>query len=211
MAATQLTFLAKRLRRVGTLLAAIFLGSNALLLAVLQPPHITPGATDAVFVFAGDGDGHRLSAAIDLMVHELSHQESLPHMVISHGSQRGRTAEVLAEICAELGDQAKTQLPLLEVTCIVPYPTTTRGEAAAFARLAETNGWTSVIGVSSSYHAARVRTWLNFCMSDTEIQVVGAPTQLTRQLITHELGGLLHAYAQPWCPPRLDGTASNFA
>jgi len=192
------------------LLATITLVSGLLVLAVLHPPRIIPGSADAVFVFAGDHDDHRLAAAVDLIANDLSDQQPPPTLVVSHGSRRGRTRQQLDHSCAAIGETVRAELDELDeldelrVTCIVPDPINTSGEAAAFAQLARDSGWTKVVGVSSSYHAARVRLWLSFCTRNVDVRVVGATTVVNRQRITHEIGGLLYAYARPSCPPPTD-------
>lgn len=51
-----------------------------------------------------------------------------------------------------------------EVVCVKPDPYTTRGEAAALARLATGHGWSRVAVMTDTSHVARTRLWMDRCV-----------------------------------------------
>jgi uncharacterized SAM-binding protein YcdF (DUF218 family) len=51
----------------------------------------------------------------------------------------------------------------LRLICLTPRPATTRGEARAFADLAEREGWSSLVLVTSTYHVRRAGLLLDRC------------------------------------------------
>ncbi|CAN5350298.1 hypothetical protein BH23ACT9_BH23ACT9_21820 [soil metagenome] len=86
-----------------------------------------------------------------------------------------------------------------------PDPPTTRGEAEAVARLGEEEGWTSVVVVTSDYHARRAGHLLRQCL-DADVAVVhidharAFATDVGR--VIREVGGLLDAWVRPACRDR---------
>jgi uncharacterized SAM-binding protein YcdF (DUF218 family) len=51
----------------------------------------------------------------------------------------------------------------LRLICLTPRPAATRGEARAFADLAEREGWSSLVLVTSTYHVRRASLLLDRC------------------------------------------------
>ncbi len=51
-----------------------------------------------------------------------------------------------------------------EVICVRPDPYTTRGEAAALARLARERGWTHAAVLTQPSHVSRARMWMTRCV-----------------------------------------------
>jgi uncharacterized SAM-binding protein YcdF (DUF218 family) len=106
-----------------------------------------PGRADAVVVFAG-GDGERQDEG-----ERLVRQGVAPVLVISDGGLPGSdNARLCRERPAGLG-----------LRCVSPDPATTRGEARAFADLAEREGWRSLVLVTSTYHLRRAELLLDRC------------------------------------------------
>jgi uncharacterized SAM-binding protein YcdF (DUF218 family) len=111
------------------------------------PPTDPPGRADAVVVFAG-GDGERQEEGARLVREGVA-----PVLVISDGGLPGSDN---ARVCRE----RPAGLPL---RCLTPDPATTRGEARAFADLAEREGWRSLVLVTSTYHVRRASLLLDRC------------------------------------------------
>ena len=133
---------------------------------ILSPATTDPGGdvevADAVVMFVG-GRGERLETALDLLDDGVA-----PALVIPNGL----TPEWPAanEICGA-DDLA------FDVFCPVPDPDTTQGEARLIAGLADTEGWDSVIYVTSDYHVARAGHFLDECF-DGRIRAVSADSDL---------------------------------
>jgi hypothetical protein len=90
--------------------------------------------------------------------------------------RRGRPG---GRMCRGLGSDAGTG----QVTCFVPDPATTRGEARTVAELARRNDWNTVIVVTPSYHVERARTLFRRCFAG-RLELVSPPVDLgTRQWI----------------------------
>jgi uncharacterized SAM-binding protein YcdF (DUF218 family) len=106
-----------------------------------------PGRADAVVVFAG-GDGERQDEG-----ERLVRQGVAPVLVISDGGLPGSDN---ARLCRE-------RPAGLDLRCVSPDPATTRGEARAFADLAEGEGWRSLVLVTSTYHLRRAELLLGRC------------------------------------------------
>jgi hypothetical protein len=49
------------------------------------------------------------------------------------------------------------------ITCFVPDPDTTRGEARGLSRLARERGWADVVVVTSTFHVSRARLIVGRC------------------------------------------------
>lgn len=118
---------------------------------VVHPTIDEPGTADAVVVLGGDEEvgwreGRRL--VDDGVADEL---------VVS--TPVGRPAE------------CDVPPPGIEVTCFVPEPSTTRGEAQMIRRLAEERGWDSVVVVTWRSHIARSRLLVERCF-DGDVRMV---------------------------------------
>jgi uncharacterized SAM-binding protein YcdF (DUF218 family) len=111
------------------------------------PPTDGPGRADAVVVFAG-ADGERQREG-----ERLVRQGVAPVLVISDG---GVPDSGNAELCRE-------RPAGLRLHCLTPDPASTRGEARAFATLAERQGWETLVLVTSTYHVRRAGLLLDRC------------------------------------------------
>ena len=103
---------------------------------------------DAIFVLGGPGDS-RYTLGLE---HAL--QGSAPQVVFSNPI--GSDATWLTDLCMH-------QRYRFTVSCIEPDPPTTRGEARALRRLAQSKGWHSVIVVTDTPHISRARYILERC------------------------------------------------
>jgi uncharacterized SAM-binding protein YcdF (DUF218 family) len=117
-----------------------------------------PGRADAVVVFAG-GDGERQEEGARLVREGVA-----PVLVVSDGGRPGRDQ---ARLCRERPAD-------LRLHCLSPAPATTRGEARAFAELAEREDWRSLVLVTSTYHVRRAELLLDRCFAG-ELRRVGTP------------------------------------
>ena len=111
------------------------------------PASDEPGRADAVVVFAGAG-GERQAAGLRLVRDGVA-----PVLVVSDGGQAGSPG---ARMC-------RRRPAGLRLHCLTPSPATTRGEARAFADLAERESWGSLVLVTSAYHVRRASLLLDRC------------------------------------------------
>lgn len=88
------------------------------------------------------------------------------------------------------------------VICAVPDPFTTQGEARMLAALADQHEWSSMIVVTSTYHATRARLLFERCI-DGEVLIVSDGAQLSvlegiRQPL-YQTAALIKALVTPGC------------
>jgi uncharacterized SAM-binding protein YcdF (DUF218 family) len=121
-------------------------------------PAITPpGQVDAVVVFAGKRA--RLTEGVRAVQAGVA-----PVLVISDG---GRPRSRAGRTC-------RNPPPGLRVICVTPERSSTAAEAAAFAELAERQGWRSLALVTSTYHVRRARLLLDRCFEGA-VSTVAVP------------------------------------
>jgi uncharacterized SAM-binding protein YcdF (DUF218 family) len=106
-----------------------------------------PGRVDAVLVLAG-GRGERQDTGVRLVREGVA-----PVLVFSDG---GRPGPLYDQLCRQ-------RFTGIQVRCLTPKVSTTRGEARAFSELADREGWRSVAVVTSSYHARRAAMLVGRC------------------------------------------------
>jgi uncharacterized SAM-binding protein YcdF (DUF218 family) len=143
------------------------------------PASSTPAHADAVVVLAG-GDGERLDKGLELVRNGVA-----SNLVVSTGPD---------ELCGSQHDFA--------VYCFLPDPDDTRGEAEAVGRIADREGWSHLVLVTSDYHATRARILVERCFSGT-VDVSSAhsgkgPLPLL-WAIGHEWGGLIETAIHQDC------------
>lgn len=137
------------MRGLGLLLLGLVLGwAIAAAVLFVWPPQHPASHADAVVVLAGGG-GPRLAQGLELVRRGVA-----PVLVVSDGWSP--TWPEANRLCA--GRPAPVR-----VVCFHPDPYRTRGEAEAFARLAASRGWRSVVVVSSRYHLVRARMLFERC------------------------------------------------
>jgi uncharacterized SAM-binding protein YcdF (DUF218 family) len=134
------------------------------------------GPADAVVVFVGDPD--RLDTAVELMERGAAENLVIPN---------GRSGETRTAVC----DESE-----FNVFCPDTETIDTQGEARAIGQIAEQQGWSSLIAVTSRYHVHRATYQLATCY-DGAITAVAAETELGRRellrKIAHEWAGTLAA------------------
>ncbi len=138
---------------------------------------------DAVVLFVGSPE--RLDTAIELMERGAAENLVIPN---------GRTLDQAEFLCE--------QAPF-EVSCPETDEVTTQGEAQAIGRLAEEQGWSSLIAVTSTYHVHRATYLLARC-HEGSVEAVTAPSDMDVEdwvdKIAHEWAGYLGAVVlQPAC------------
>lgn len=147
-----------------------------------------PQRVDAVLVLAGADDGRH-----DLGV-ELVENGVADDLVIS--APPAWHEYVYLDYC-----QGSRQPESARAWCMLPQPMTTAGEAMTFDRLAQEQGWESVVVVTNRPHAHRTGTIFADC-SDAESTVVSTEyvnSSLIRQHITREIGGFLKHWVNQPC------------
>jgi hypothetical protein len=152
------------------LLALLVAAAGVLAAMVVWPPMRQPARADAVVLLSGDGS--RLPVALRLMG-----QGVAPTLVFVG------VPDVL-EVVAVCRDPQP-----FEVVCLRPTPDNTRNEARATGELARQRRWTSIVVVSSRFHAARARLLFGRCF-DGEVQAVGEyppyGVDFARRAVVHE-------------------------
>jgi uncharacterized SAM-binding protein YcdF (DUF218 family) len=103
---------------------------------------------DAIFVLGGSGDA-AYALALEYALQGLTTQ-------VVFSNPNGAEAIWLTDLCSH-------QRYRFNVSCVEPDPPTTRGEAHAFQRLAESKGWHSVIVLAQTPHISRARYILERC------------------------------------------------
>ncbi|BDD82555.1 hypothetical protein TPB0596_23180 [Tsukamurella pulmonis] len=143
----------RRLVALVTAMALLVTVGIALDRAYLQPDidHDLQHA-DAIVVLGGN-PYDRFEYGLDLAERGLSRQVVLSNSV---GAEDPR----MQELCARA-------IPSVEVTCFLPEPWTTRGEAQEVRRLASARGWDDIIVVTTTAHLERARFILERCYGAT--------------------------------------------
>ena len=164
--------------RAALRLSALLVAAAATLGAmVVWPAMRQPGSVDAVVLLSGDGA--RLPGALRLM------EGGVARTLVFVGQP---DISATAALCSEPQS--------FEVACLRPSPDTTRTEARATGALARSRGWTSIVLVTSRYHATRARLLFRRCFDGT-VDVVGDPpaygAAFALRQIAHEWLGLVHA------------------
>jgi uncharacterized SAM-binding protein YcdF (DUF218 family) len=161
---------------------AMLLAASVLTGRLLVWPATTPpDRADVVLVLAG-GMGEREATGA-----RLAREGVAPDLVFSDG---GGPVTAWAPRC-------RLRFDGIRVLCLSPRVPNTRGEARAFAELAEREGWGSVALVTSRYHIRRASLLLGRCFPGT-IHPVGAASngvdgpQLV-PLAAHEAAAVLAA------------------
>ncbi|MGB3481704.1 MAG: YdcF family protein [Mycobacterium sp.] len=131
---------------------------------VFVRPHVDdPRPADAILVLGGTASGQRYVRGL-----ELAHQGLAPNLVLSNPYRP--TDPVLDGLCSR---------PQRDVTlwCFAPEPRTTLGEGRELRRLADQNGWRTVIVVTSTSHISRARYIIGKCF-DGQLVMVSTPSRL---------------------------------
>ncbi|HVM52623.1 MAG TPA: ElyC/SanA/YdcF family protein [Acidimicrobiales bacterium] len=154
-------------------LAMVLAGSFAAHRVVRPPVDPVPIEADAVVVFSGDVS--RLEGAAALV------PDVAPVLVVS-----APDPELRARL--RCGQHRR-----VEVICVVPDPATTRGEARAFAAVAEERGWDHVVAVTSRDHLRRARLQLDRCWDGRISAVARGQNRHLERAVPYEMGAMADA------------------
>jgi uncharacterized SAM-binding protein YcdF (DUF218 family) len=154
--------------------------AGATWLLFVHPSRSLPRRADAVVVLSGTWET-RLLEGIRLV------QNGVAPELVFVGRSDSPTATEVCDGTREL--RAK-------VTCLLPNPDTTRTEVREAARLAEREGWRSLVLVTSTFHVTRAELLLDRCF-DGKVDSVGTDLpmgiHLTPRILLREWGGLAEA------------------
>jgi uncharacterized SAM-binding protein YcdF (DUF218 family) len=116
----------------------------------LMPARDSPRHADAIFVLGGSGK--RLQAGVAL-------------------ARKGFASTL---VVSTPGQGCPAPIPGVRLTCFVPHPYTTQGEARYLAALARENGWEHVIAITTTEQATRARLRIKRC-TDVDVAYVTTP------------------------------------
>ncbi|GAB3546418.1 YdcF family protein [Arthrobacter tumbae] len=139
----------------GAVLALWMLSSYALF---FNPPLAGLERADAVVVLGG-ASSERLPVGLELVSDGWA-----PVLVLSHTDTPGNVEA--DRLCHRQSEH---------LMCFRPDPRTTRGEARAIARLADDNGWDTLLVVTSRYHAVRSHQHIDQCSTARVIMAASDP------------------------------------
>jgi uncharacterized SAM-binding protein YcdF (DUF218 family) len=152
---------------------AVSLMINSLFVNPAMTKPLTPA--DAVIVLGGN-PYQRFEYGIELAERGLA-----PEVVISNSVGAADTR--MQRICATPTS--------VQVTCFLPQPWTTRGEAQEIRTLAQQRGWESIIVVTTKAHISRARYILGRCFGG-EIMMTDFPEDLS---VVSEVSGWIYQTA----------------
>jgi hypothetical protein len=96
----------------------------------------------------------------------------------------------------------RTGVTGVHVTCFIPSPTTTQGEARYLAATATRLGWKSVIVVTGTYHISRSRLRIERCFHGTTLMVAAdqhITADIWRYQFLYESGAWIKAFIHSSC------------
>ena len=142
---------------------------------------------DAIFVLGGPYYA-RYRVGFDLRSEGLA-----PTVVVSNPN--GPNDPFLTDFCGR-------PHPELDLHCFVPDPPTTKGEGRELRRLAEQNGWRTVIVVTFRPHLSRARFILEHCF-EGDLVMAASPAHISAPMwafqYVYQTAGYLRAALQPGC------------
>lgn len=179
----------------------VLIGVVALLVALAvagYPVYVSPrtdqvsldAPADAVVALGGSPESGEKAS-------QLFEQGYAARLVLSN--PYGRAKNTVTRLCKGVaaGDSGKEG-----VSCFVPDPSTTRGEAQKIAWLAEMNGWDRVVVVAPVFHLSRARMIFGRCytgdllMVDADVDI-GLPMWIYHY--GYQTAGYLKAFTQRGC------------
>lgn len=142
----------------GGCLALVLAWSVFAYVFVIDPSADQPRRSDAIVVLGPLIDS-KFQQAIDL-----ARRLDIPEVVLSVGST---PTEITSPRCTKF-----TEAP--HISCFVPDPFTTRGEAREIGQLAKTRHWHNVLVLSPTFQLSRARILIKRCYSG-DLQMVETP------------------------------------
>lgn len=87
---------------------------------------------------------------------------------------------------AQMNQLCGSRSPGYGITCFVPDPDSTRGEARAIARLAQERGWDDLVVVTATFHVSRARLIVSRCYRG-RLRMVAADVRISPSLWAYNL------------------------
>ncbi|MDV6275296.1 YdcF family protein [Rhodococcus erythropolis] len=143
----------------GIPLSLLALGAAAGWPVYVSPKIDAPRSADAIVVLGGAHDG-REEVGIELMIDGYA-----PRLIFSN--PYGDNDKKMRSICEGSFD--------FPVDCFVPSPSTTEGEGFEIERMANANGWKTVIVVTFVPHISRARHIISQCYQGELVMVASRP------------------------------------
>lgn len=166
-------------------LVAVF-AQRVVLNPELDPAEPAPGRpADAVVVLGGYGDD-TVALGQQVLADGLARQ-----LVISN--PYGRDDNLTTRVCADPGPR---------VSCFVPRPGRTIGEAQEIARRASAEGWTSVTLVTGLVHASRARYIVGQCYTGPLAVIAPTTPPSTLEVVAqvpYQAAGFVRAFLEGGC------------
>lgn len=187
----RLNAVAGPVRRARTI-AVLLLSTVAVVTALGIPVYVVPQIdslrrADAIFVLGGPGY-ERYPYALELALQGLA-----PRVVAS--TPAGSEDIWMTDLCQH-------QRYTFTVSCFVPDPATTKGEAREMRRLAMDQGWHTVIVVTFRPHLSRARYILEQCFAGNLI-MTESPADMSAEYwawtYVYQTAGYVRAALQPSC------------
>ena len=155
---------------------------------VVHPDTDRPTRADAVVVLGSVHVDGRLELGLQLVDEGLA-----PNLVLSVSAPDLPAMDTYA---------CNRSTAAVTVTCFVPNPGTTRGEAEELRRLAQQHNWKTIIVVTSTYHVSRARYIFGRCFSG-RIEMVAAdrgigPATWAYQYL-YQSAGYVKAFLESGC------------
>lgn len=177
----------RRVLRATVALLLAVAGLAALGFPVYVRPQVDPlRPADAIVVLGGTAY-ERFDIGLDLARRGLA-----PQLLISRST--GDDDHVMDRYCAGSFD--------FQVSCFVPDPWTTRGEAQEIRRRAQRYGWRHIIVVTFTPHVSRARYIIGRCF-DGELTMVASPSPsglgFWAWMYVRQSAGYLRAFTEFGC------------
>ena len=149
--------MSRRVRLGLTAAVTSLAGLAASFVPFIRPSTARPVHADAVVVLSGD-HGERLARAMELLA------QGVTSTLVLDGTP---DSQQVLDLCK--GGQP------FEVVCLRPAPDSTRQEARAAARLAESRGWKHIVVSTSKFHVTRSALLFRRCVAGEVAMVSGDP------------------------------------
>ena len=178
----------RRLRRyLAVLLVLLLAWLIGGYLVIVTPSTDKPRSVDAVLVLGPPEEAGALARGRQL---------------VEAGYARNLLVSVTAINTPAVDQFCRTGLAGVNVTCFIPSPTTTQGEARYLAATATRRGWKSVIVCTVTYHVSRCRLRIERCFHGTTL-MIAADQHITadvwRYQFLYESGAWVKALIQSSC------------
>lgn len=188
-----MTLLERVVVGAGCLLVVTFVATTVLGgLVVTAPRNDGVSSADAVIVLGGEHDGREMFGI------EVAQTVGAATVLLS--DPYAAADPLMRQLCGETFDD-------VDVLCVQPEPSTTRGEALAARQLAAKEGWRHVVVVSWPYHLRRAELIFEQCYSAApgSVSMMAVPGQDTfpaavwQQIYIYQLAAMAKALVQGPC------------